>query len=69
MILRAANNPAEVEDIVVLCQTAALYEARAARRRERLVTRGIIERSIQRVTVNLISRKSVAERSNKQPRD
>lgn len=50
-ILGSVTNPAEVEDIVVLCQTAALHRQRIGADRRRGITREILERSIGRVIV------------------
>jgi hypothetical protein len=48
-ILEPVINPAEIEDIVVLCQTTALYRQRKGETKELLMTREILETAIQRV--------------------
>jgi hypothetical protein len=42
-------NPAEIEDIVVLCQTTALYRKRTRRDTTTIFTREILETAIARV--------------------
>lgn len=48
-ILEPVINPAEIEDIVVLCQTTALYRRRTNQTQELLLTREILETAIRRV--------------------
>jgi hypothetical protein len=51
LILAEAMNPAEVEDIVVLCETAALFRRRTGRATELIFTREILDTSIARVVI------------------
>lgn len=48
-ILECAVNPAEIEDIVVLCQTTALYRKRTRQTTGAIFTREILETAIARV--------------------
>ena len=48
-ILECAVNPAEIEDIVVLCQTTALYRRRIRQTTGAIFTREILETAIARV--------------------
>jgi hypothetical protein len=48
-ILEVVINPAEIEDIVVLCQTTALYRKRTRRDTTTMFTREILETAIARV--------------------
>ncbi len=48
-VLESAINPAEIEDIVVLCQTTALYRRRTRQVSELTFTREILETAISRV--------------------
>lgn len=48
-ILECAVNPAEIEDIVVLCQTTALYRRRTRQTTGAIFTREILETAIARV--------------------
>jgi hypothetical protein len=48
-ILDSVLNPAEIEDIVVLCQTTALYRKRTGQTVEAIFTREILETAIARV--------------------
>ena len=50
-IAQAARSPADVEDIVVLCQTTALYRRRSGATAVPEITDEIIEKSIRRVIV------------------
>ncbi|HEY7690591.1 MAG TPA: hypothetical protein VH835_17955 [Dongiaceae bacterium] len=50
-IAQAARNPADVEDIVVLCQTTALFRRRTGAAAAPEITADIIEKSIRRVIV------------------
>jgi hypothetical protein len=52
-ILDSVSNPAEVEDIVVLCQTSALHRRRIGATPRPEITREILEKSIGRVIVNV----------------
>lgn len=52
-ILRVVSSPAEVEDIVVLCRTAALHRRRTGASRTLAITPEILEKSIGRVIVTL----------------
>jgi hypothetical protein len=51
LILAEAMNPAEVEDIVVLCETAALFRRRTNRATELIFTREILDTAIARVVI------------------
>ena len=48
-ILECVVNPAEIEDIVVLCQTTALYRQRTRKTSRAIFTREILETAIARV--------------------
>ncbi len=48
-VLESAINPAEIEDIVVLCQTTALYRRRTGAAQDLIFTREILETAISRV--------------------
>ncbi len=48
-ILDCVVNPAEIEDIVVLCQTTALYRQRTRKTSRAIITREILETAIGRV--------------------
>ncbi|HEY0795570.1 MAG TPA: hypothetical protein VGD64_07295 [Acidisarcina sp.] len=48
-VLECAMNPAEIEDIVVLCQTTALYLKRTRKAAATIFTREILETAIGRV--------------------
>lgn len=54
-ILRSVANPAEVEDIVVLCQTSALHRRRTGATQRPEITPESLEKAIARVIVNLES--------------
>jgi hypothetical protein len=51
LILAEAMNPAEIEDIVVLCETSALYRRRTKQTSDLLFTREILDTSIARVVI------------------
>ncbi len=51
LILGEAMNPAEVEDIVVLCETSALFRRRTGRTERLIFTREILDTSIARVVI------------------
>jgi uncharacterized protein YmfQ (DUF2313 family) len=51
LILGEAMNPAEVEDIVVLCETSALFRRRTGRAEKLIFTREILDTSIARVVI------------------
>jgi hypothetical protein len=51
VVLAEAMNPAEVEDIVVLCETAALFRRRTSRASELIITRDTLATAIGRVVV------------------
>jgi hypothetical protein len=51
LILGEAMNPAEVEDIVVLCETSALFRRRTGRTEKLIFTREILDTSIARVVI------------------
>jgi hypothetical protein len=48
-ILDSVVNPAEIEDIIVLCETTALYRARTKKTTGTIFTREILETAIARV--------------------
>jgi hypothetical protein len=48
-VLESAINPAEIEDIVVLCQTTALYRRRIGAASDLIFNREILETAISRV--------------------
>jgi hypothetical protein len=50
-ILESVINPAEVEDIVALCETTALYRKRSKQTNELLFTQEILELAMARVVV------------------
>jgi hypothetical protein len=50
-ILAEAMNPAEVEDIVVLCETTALFRRRTNRTSELIITQEILSTAIARVVI------------------
>ena len=50
-VLYEAMNPAEIEDIVVLCETTALYRRRTRKVDELVITPEILETAIHRVIV------------------
>ena len=51
-LMQDVTNPAQIEDIVVLCQTAAIYRQRTEQARERNITPAILEAIIRRVIVS-----------------
>jgi hypothetical protein len=51
LVLSEAMNPAEVEDIVALCETAALFRRRTGRASELIFSREILDTSIARVVI------------------
>lgn len=51
-ILECVINPAEIEDIVVLCETAGLYRKRTRKEAALVITREILETAISRVVVS-----------------
>ena len=50
-VLEGAMNPAEIEDIVTLCETTALYRRRTKRSDRLVITPEILETAIERVIV------------------
>jgi hypothetical protein len=50
-ILQSVINPAEVEDIVALCETTALYRKRSRQASELIINREILELAMARVVV------------------
>jgi hypothetical protein len=50
-VLEGAMNPAEIEDIVVLCETTALFRRRTKRSARLVITPEILETAIERVIV------------------
>jgi hypothetical protein len=57
-VLMSVTNPAQIEDIVVLCQTAAIFRARMKQAKTRAVTAEMLEIAIRRVVVTDEARKS-----------
>jgi hypothetical protein len=53
-LLEVVSNPAEVEDIIALCQTAALHRMTSGATRERVVDAAMIERAISHVGIDLV---------------
>jgi hypothetical protein len=51
ILLADAMNPAEIEDIVVLCETAALFRRRTNRSPALVITREILDTALARVVV------------------
>jgi hypothetical protein len=54
-ILQSARSPADVEDIVVLAQTTALYRQRVGEAQAPEISADIVEKSIRRVIVNPVA--------------
>ena len=50
-VLMAVSNPAQIEDIVGLCQTTAIFHQRQKRTKERIITAEILEIAVRRVVV------------------
>ena len=50
-VLEGAMNPAEIEDIVVLCETTALFRRRTRQSERLVITPEILETAIERVIV------------------
>jgi hypothetical protein len=50
-LLMAVSNPAQIEDIIVLCQTSAIHRQRIHKATNRQITSEILEMSIRRVVV------------------
>jgi hypothetical protein len=50
-ILESVINPAEVEDIVALCETTALYRKRSRQATDLIITKEILELAMSRVVV------------------
>lgn len=50
-ILMSVTNPAQIEDIVALCQTAAIYRERRKQAKNRAITAEMLEIAIRRVVV------------------
>ena len=48
-VLEVSSNPAEVQDIVTLCQTAALYKRRIGHQSQLLITEAMLQTAISRV--------------------
>jgi len=48
-MLMSVSNPAQIEDIVVLCQTSAIYRQRTGQAKARQITNEILENAIRRV--------------------
>ncbi len=51
-VLHSAKNPAEIEDIVVLCETTALFRRRTKQNPRLVITPEILETAIGRVVVS-----------------
>ena len=56
-ILMSVSNPAQIEDIVVLCQTAAIYRERKKQAKNRVINVEMLEIAIRRVVVTDEARK------------
>lgn len=54
-ILEVVSNPAEVQDIVTLCQTSSLYRKRTGRQASLKMDSGMLELAISRVVVRPIN--------------
>ncbi|MBI3269248.1 MAG: hypothetical protein HYZ53_09520 [Planctomycetes bacterium] len=61
-VLDSAVNPAEIEDVVGLCQTTAIFRARKGETRERDLTRASLETAVARVIVGGTRPKPAARR-------
>lgn len=57
-VLGSATNPAEIEDIVSLCQTTAIYRKRGAMSDQLAITPGILAQAVGRVIVTMAARHS-----------
>lgn len=55
-ILEAVDSPADIEDILSLCQTTALFQQRSKQTDKLEITPAIIDRAIKRVCVKLVSK-------------
>jgi hypothetical protein len=53
-LLEVVTNPAEVEDIIALCQTASQHQTNGGTTRERVVDAAMIEKAIGRVGIDLV---------------
>jgi len=51
-VLMSATNPAQIEDLIVLCQTSAIYRQRIKETRDRQITSEILEIALRRVVVS-----------------
>jgi hypothetical protein len=60
-VLDAANNPAEIEDILSMCRTLARYEHNRGAVRELLITPEVLETAIGRVIVSVTPGTAEAE--------
>ena len=56
LILECVVNPAEIEDIVVLCQTTALFRKRTGKTASAIFTREILDTAIARVVARVVAR-------------
>jgi predicted nucleic-acid-binding protein len=50
-VLECVANPAEIEDVVVLCETTALYRKRKGAAADLVIDQRILETAIHRVVV------------------
>ena len=50
-VLDCVANPAEIEDVVVLCETTALYRKRTGKATDLVIDKTILETAINRVVV------------------
>ena len=50
-ILLTATNPAQIEDIIVLCQTTAIFHQRKGTTKDRIITPEMLEIAMRRVVV------------------
>jgi hypothetical protein len=53
-ILAVASNPAEVEDIIVLCQTQAIHQKSLTSENQLRITSEMLERAIDRIGIHLL---------------
>ena len=56
-VLETVGNPAEIEDIVVLCQTMAVHRRRTGAAPDLLITPQILQTAISRVIVGAVHTK------------
>ena len=49
------TNPAQIEDVVVLCQNAAIYRQRMAKTAQRVITPDMLELAMRHVVVTEVN--------------